>query len=234
MPFPLGILASSKRNGGFRASVMADSPLAFWWLDDTVLSNFNDSSGNARHLGLSASTGGMAAPLTAESLYSWNAPGSTYAAISRATWQESAAFTIEAIIRPDDVGSYKAIFSFDASSPRGWSFYVNGGTLLMYDFNTGTTADNGSIPINVGISYHVAVAYASGSFSLYVNGVLDRTVAKSLTTNPAHTNGFVLGASYAGGGAPQLNFDGRIDEVAFYGSKLSTARILAHAQAAGF
>ena len=77
--------------------------------------------------------------------------------------------------------------------------------------------------------YHLAYTFDGSVVRVYVNGVLDGTSgAMSGTLRTGGTN-MVMGSLRAGGGSPGTwNLDGKLDEVAVYGTALSATRLLAH------
>ena len=81
----------------------------------------------------------------------------------------------------------------------------------------------GTITINDGIWHHVAMTHNGTTTNLYVDGVLDVTATKTLSTTPSH---FRIGMR---GNSISEQFDGNIDEVRLWGKAMSTAEIQAKA-----
>lgn len=216
--------------------VLADNPSAYWRFQNATGTSVADATSAGRTLTLSTSTGVGAPGLSGDAGdYSWNAPGTTgaYASIANASWQHVAPFTAEAIIRPDVINSYRAIVSHDGSSTRSWNLYLKDGKLLVYDFSVGGDVIAGSGALSAGQTYHVAITYEAGVTRLYLNGNPDGSKTGSVLRTTTNNMPFLVGASYAGTASPTFLFDGTIDEVAFYNTALSAARLKAHAQAAG-
>ena len=81
----------------------------------------------------------------------------------------------------------------------------------------------GTVTINDGIWHHVAMTHNGTTTNLYVDGVLDVTATKTLSTTPSH---FRIGMR---GNSISEQFEGNIDEVRLWGKALSAAEIQANA-----
>jgi len=81
----------------------------------------------------------------------------------------------------------------------------------------------GTITINDGTWHHVAMTHNGTTTNLYVDGVLDVTATKTLSTTPSH---FRIGMR---GNSISEQFEGNIDEVRLWGKALSAAEIQANA-----
>lgn len=233
----LGIIAASKRraaapSGGYAATVLADSPLAYWRMSEASGTVAADSSGNNRNLSLADTGRGAASLIPGDPDPSWTV-GAGGATLPRADWMAPAAWTAEALIHPTANSSYRGIITFDSTggTGRGWNFYMFGGRLHIYQWNPRVEL-SGATLLALNTTHHVALTYDGTTARIYLNGIQDGSWAVNLIPN-ANPVGLVVGASYAGTPTRTLEFGGRIDEPAFYGSALPAARILAHAQAAG-
>jgi YD repeat-containing protein len=87
-------------------------------------------------------------------------------------------------------------------------------------------------PYNDGRPHHVVAVYNSGADTLYVDGQLVGSIGQS-QVGYASSYAYLLGNGYTGSGWPSTNgvwmpFKGTLDEVAVYGTALSTARVQAH------
>jgi hypothetical protein len=228
----------------YLAEVLADTPSAYWRMADAnIAAGLADSSGNARHGTWNASTAvgvfGAASLLTVDTNASadFNASTNSYAQIAAAAWSIPAAgagLSLEAIIRPDTIGTAQTIMSKDSGSgfSRWWDLTLNAaGNLVAYVYdNTGspvvrTITSTATLAANT--TYHVVATYDS-SLRLYINGAAAATAVGGFTgARATGTNqGIRVGGRSFTANQP---FDGRIDEVAVYiGTALSAARVLAH------
>lgn len=169
-----------------------------------------------------------AATLNGSSQYGW---------IGWASWQNVSSFTAEAWIKTTATG-IRSIWDRDDTSAgvRAWQLRMSSGKLdfIRIVNAAGTTAAVGatsSATINDGVAHHVVATYDGSNIRLYVDGVLDNTVAASGGINqPFGVTVMSVGVNRNSG----LNafFLGTIDEAAYYGTALSGARIAAHYAAA--
>lgn len=161
----------------------------------------------------------------------------------------SSPFTIEFWHNPtaydDDDSPLFNRFSDSTIGRAGWAFFQRrdrdntanpsrgfGWNFAMYNgvgSNIGIQLTGGDYGLNTW--NHVVVAWDGNTPTLYVNGV-DTGAVPSATGaanyNVNTTEPFSVGA-YANGGSPIV---GSVDEVAFYGSALSSAQVLGHFTAA--
>lgn len=210
-------------------AVLADTPLAYWRLGGSSGTAMADSSGNNHTLTLTASTGvGATGILSNDTDKCWDAPGTQHGSVTNGTWMNTSSFTIECWCRPDKVSGYNALVTRDGdSTSRGWNMYIRDGFLLCYYYPP--VEFTSSIPMSAGNTYHCVMTSDGTNVKLYVNGVLGASVATALTAPSG--NAMSLAGSPAGTTGMSFQFDGRIDEVAYYGQALSEARITAHYQA---
>src|SRR5262249_13962061 len=145
----------------------------------------------------------------------------------------TSAISVEAWVRPDAVPT---------NAGSGWNIvtkwnsellYIEGGATPKFVFtlyNPGTSSylptATSTTTVATGTTYHIVGTYDGTNLRLYVNGVLERTTARSGPVNDS-----ALGATIAPGGwgtRPSPRYDGRIDEVAIYNTALSSTRVQAH------
>jgi len=128
----------------------------------------------------------------------------------------SGAMSITAWVKPDSLTGFPMFLSKRASSGHAYQFYSTGNKL---NYNNGTIAQS-SGTISTGAWTHVAVTFdGAGGVIFYIDGSPAGT-ATAATTNPTNTQAVELGRAYNGN-----YFDGKMDEVAFFNSKLSAHTI---------
>lgn len=223
---------SSGITSAYGLEVLADSPLAYYRIGEPSGTTMTDSSGNSRNGTYTNVTLGASSLLANDS----NTAGtfsSAYGDVADAAWMDVTDFTIEGWVNPSTVTGNHAIISRDGNSgSRGWNLYQIGAALRIDNGAAGNVQANSIFTI--GATKHVAMTYtASGTtVRLYVNGSQVQTGTFTLTGTLA--NNFAIGGSRAGAGNnPAFNpFAGVIDEVAYYGTALSAARLSAHYAAA--
>jgi len=175
-----------------------------------------------------------AAGLSADSTAAGAFGGSAYATRDKESWMEGNVWSVEAIIRPTTTVGYHCVYSFDSSGSRGWSIYLKDAQMILFRGFDDALAVTPTDSIVANTTYHLVVTSNAGTIKFYLNGAqsgADQTLL--LSEGLDRTTGHVIGASYAGTGTPVLGFEGTIDEVAFFPTILSPARVLVHAQAAG-
>jgi hypothetical protein len=215
----------------YSSEVLADSPLAYYRLDDTSGSTMLDSSGNG-HSGTYA--GGFTLGATGLLVGDSNKAvdfASASSTVTGASWMTSTtAVTVEAIIQPDTVsaGSYNFIAVRDDNNGTGNLWWLVTKATKLTALCRGTEF-SGSTTLVAGNTYHVAFTYDGTTAKLYLNGVLDGSSARSGAMSSV-TQDLAIGR-WPNPSVP-LYFDGRIDEVAYYGTALSSTRIAAHYTAA--
>lgn len=228
---------SSGGASGYAAAVLADSPLAYYRLGESSGSTMVDSSGNNRDGTYTSVTLGTAGLLTADSdTAATFASGSGRGEVADAAWMDIGSnITVEAIIKTSATSVYQYIAARDfttAASSRIWAMRLaNTGRLQVERIVGGLVTSNGTTVINDGNRHHVAFTYDGSNIRLYVDGSLETTTAATGTIDG--TAQFSIGAAGAGTNVwTNHHFQGVIDEVAFYGTALSGARIAAHYAAA--
>ena len=140
---------------------------------------------------------------------------------------------MEAWARPDVLHGGAVVHKGGASGYSVWQYRLSmtsagqwRGTVFV-----GSTAYAVTAPTSatVGAWTHLVLTRASGTLSLYVDGVLAATAASTGTPN---TTTAILCVGRSGESATSW-FDGSIDEVAVYGHALSASRVSAHYAASG-
>jgi hypothetical protein len=217
----------------YPAGVLTDTPLGYWRQGDATAATMVDSSGNS-HDG-TAYTGtvtlGATGLLTGSTSTCADFTAGNGTVVGAAWMSSPNAVTVEAIIRPDTVSasSYNFIVVRDDNNGTGnlWWLVLKSQKLTALcrgtEFSRATT-------IAPNTTYHVAFTYDSATTTakLYLNGAVDATATRSGTMSTGSNN--LLIGRWGNGGSP-LYFDGRIQEVAYYGTALSGTRIAAHAAA---
>jgi hypothetical protein len=129
-----------------------------------------------------------------------------------------------AVVGKDDPFSDRQYMLGIATLGGQWNFRAHVGSTGGYHYF------NGATPLHAGVWYHAAMTYDGAFLKLYVNGVLDGTLAATgpitVTTHPLLFGGHADGP---------WSFNGLVDEVTLYNRALSAAEIVAiyNAGAAG-
>lgn len=208
----------------YSAAVQADAPLAYYRQSESGGSALTDTSGN-NHGGAYSGTYTLGQPglLVGSTDTSVRYAGG-YAQVPYGSWMDAAAFTVEAIIKPDAASTDQAIITRSISSKADFRFHVyQDGSLRLGVFNGTAFTELASAAglIVGGTTYHVVATWASGVGKLYVNGSLVATgnLTRSITNGPP----LMIAGEFTSG-----SFTGILDEAAYYGIALPDTRITAH------
>lgn len=225
----------------YRDEVLADSPLAYWRLAESSGTTMVDSSGNG-HNGTYVNSPALgAASLIADNDTAVDFDGiSDYANVPYGAWADlTSEVTVEAWIRPDPRVDGVENMIFERSEGGvvsvGLSVTTTGQVRFRVRKNTAGSTGVTSYLTNPSVVeagtgpgfdfiYHIAATFGSSGAKIYVNGFLAYSSATTGTLVPTAAPSIRIGAS----GQDDQHFDGRIDEVAYYGTALSGARIKAH------
>lgn len=224
---------SSGGGGAYSVEVLADSPLMWLKCDETSGTTAADSSGNS-HPGTINGT-----PTLNQTKVRPGGAGSIllnantkYIAVPNGSWMNVSAWTVEAWVRFSALGSgYQNIVNRDGDSThRGWNLYSRSQKMNAFVAASGNPTDHlGSTLLAGATNYHVAMSSNGTAVKLYLNGVLDGTFTTAVGVNAA--NALLIGASYAGTASPTLTGTAYVQDVAYYGTELTSTRIAAHVAA---
>lgn len=104
----------------------------------------------------------------------------------------------------------------------GYRVYLSPDNKLNVSWTGGTTLTS-STTLPSTIWHNIAIVYSGGSMKLYIDGVIDSTVASSAPT--ANTNTFSIGAEYRNKSDIRNYFAGDIDEFRLWDKNLSLTNI---------
>lgn len=215
----------------YRSTVLADTPLAYWRLDETVGTTAHDSSGH----GNSASLGTTGA---------WGAGGALVGDANTALHLDGtdgldagqlfdfagvAPYTLEAWVKADAIDStYRHLFSKNdesrASGREEYGVFLQTAEGLVFErFIGGTSAKVGTALPALGAWTHVVSTYDGAKMALYVNGAIiaTRADARAQLTKPVD---FFFATKQHGDGV----IKGTVDEIAVYDHALAADRVTAH------
>jgi hypothetical protein len=231
----LGVIAShaviAAAGNAYDIAVLANTPLLYLKCDDLAGTTATDDSGNSRPGTINGSISLGAAGLFSNSAKAFDLAGSGGGALTvpYAAWMplNSAAFSIEMWINPDSLSGIRGLAGRDGS-PRGWEWYINGSklTLDVPFVSPSSGSAVGSTTLSTGVSRHIVLTYDGTNAKQYLDAVQD---AACVTTMLDPSAQLTIGAC-AGGSIGGLNFlfDGRVDNVAYYGTALSAGDVAAH------
>lgn len=220
----------------YASEVVADSPLLWWRLGDASGTTATDSSGNGRNgTYVGSPTLGTTSLLTGDSNTAVTLNGSTqyitYADTTDLTsfavevWAKTTATTDRDLVGRYDTTSGTQIFLIYMDSTGRANAIVR--TTLGQTF---LTPSAGVGIINDGSRHHVALRFVQGggtnNVQLYVDGTL---VAQNSRTGTPTTADVVFQVGQAlGSGGSGGRWNGVVDEVAYYSTAVSAARLGVH------
>ncbi len=237
----LGLAALAATTGTARADypseVLADGPLAYYRLNESVTTPTFDTIVNSGTLGAAVNgiySGSVTHPvsgiLPANGAASAN--GTILSVAYNAGLNPAGAFTIEAWLKPSVANGAGvltcALASMHAASPRtGWLIYQSdtGWNFRMYNgVDTATTISitGGGAPV-AGNWYHLVVSFDGTTARMYVNGVAGPSAAPAAFVQNSDS-AFNIASRSDGA----FGWNGTADEVAFYPSALSASDAAAH------
>lgn len=218
-------------SSAYDTAVLADSPLAYWPLDDTG-TTAADATGNGHTLTLASgvTTGTPSLlPGDTETAMTW-----TNAVTSESTVASPGAFAVAtpciefwvSITTMAAAGNNVHIVRAGEFPGGGFGAGYQGGTGWL--LTTYAHADNtfSILPTTDTVYYTVISLDGSGNAKLYINSVLSQTLAGVGITAFSDT------ATIGGQASDSEKLKGVLQKVAVYSTPLSQARITAHWQAA--
>lgn len=232
-----GILASAHvpptPTTNYADEVLADSPLVYWRLGDTLGAVATDESGNGRPGTYSGTYTQGAAGATSDGDGSVLLGSTGRVSIDAAAWASGAsAFSVEAWFKTAQTGVGWIAHRLSGFDERyAWSLVVSESTLFAY-LNQSPTGlspvGNTATGVNEGNWHHVVATWDGADWALYVDGSHAGTVAAALANSD-------VAAPIAVGHQPQAWSKTAVtcvDEFAYYDTALSPERIAAHYAAA--
>ena len=210
---------------------LTDAPLVRWLLDDASGTTAVDTSGNGRD-------GTYANCTLAQTAIASNGANSVSfgtvgtVSIANAAWMGVDDFTMEVLVYPTDLTAIRGLMTRDTGG--GPRIYFSATAILnLTTYNNSATAYSTSTGAakTANAAYLIALKWDSTAHTstTFINGAQYSQVANSGTAAKP-TAQIQLGRRQPDGSG---QFLGKMSHAAYYGTALSDARLLAHAQAAG-
>jgi hypothetical protein len=235
----VAIKPAASGGGGYASEVLADSPLAYWPLNESSGSTAFDQIGSNDLTYVNTPTLGVTGLIAgeADTAVSFDDASSEYAEITGGlTYPTAFPFTLEILMSSSTETGNDYLISIVDNSKSNVQYGVKvkattTGAAAIFKMNTSYTEAVGTTDVLTGGVFHiVAVFVDNDTAKLYVNGSEEADLTTSITMSSGVDR---LSLARAGDSTPGFHFDGTLQHAAIYDFELSTARISAHAAAAG-
>lgn len=229
---PGGTASGALRGDGvsaYRAEVLADTPLAYFPLDE--------SAGPVVDI-----VGGLVGTVMGSVAFGRPSLGAgTAVDLGTDGWIETpvatalgtAQFSAEVWLRPAaGSGAFRGAVSLrrglSCSDTRGWSIAADGSNRWNVFLGTPSACWYETIggTVTLGSTYHVVDTFDGSTSILYINGV-EVSRRSSIDYRP-YVGTLRMGYVHGDGDAPQFHFDGSIDELAIYDHVLTPTAVARH------
>ncbi|HTK39490.1 MAG TPA: LamG-like jellyroll fold domain-containing protein [Patescibacteria group bacterium] len=220
-------------------SVLADSPLAYWRLDETTgATQFADASGNGHQATISGTPSYSTTNYVQNSAVQFS--GTQYGSAASGAWFGSmTSYSVEAWFASTATGN-SMIVSYDntGTSPgaatRVFQLYLSGGKVCFVPLlaSGSYVVLTSSAQYNDAAYHHVVATWDGSNAKLYVDGSQVATAALSGTTTTGGGQPILIGTGYNNSPGNLYQYSGYIDEVALYGPALTSTQVSTHFSAA--
>ncbi len=204
----------------YAAAVLADSPLAYWKLQDASGAP-QDSSGNGNHI------------TTVDGTHGYHDPGpmSDFGIIYNGGVRSLRSPIVSSLVNNISVeywmkpklisANSQSIFVWD-SNTTSWYSVMDTDQKMWLRLQSSTVSSSKTATVFALNSwYHVVIVRDAGTWKFYVNGAIDTANASTAAPNTPTGSATYFGAA---GGSMQIV----LAHIAMYGSALSAAQIAAH------
>lgn len=221
----------------YRSTILADLPLCYLRLGEASGSTAADSSGNS-HPGIYANspTLGVAGLLNGDSDTAVTFNGSQFVSVSNSShWADvTTTYSIEVWFKTSaSVSSVPVLCAQYDNSVSGpvWQLLLTTSGAIQFNTFIGTNTGNNILTtsvsgLNDGQPHHALVALDASSIAVYADGVSRASTASVASHNGANGNALSLAERIFL--SSEHRYNGTLDEFAFYGAALSSARAAAH------
>lgn len=233
------VATPAQPTGAYVNEVLADAPLAWWRQNDpSSPALISEMTGRGRHA-TAVSTGiTSTASTVTDSTSALTYNGVSYGNIPTPSWATGLGdFTAEAWFNTSMTGNGTIIGMDDinqapGNAARKFNLYITGGLLTFMCFtSTGAYPYIQSAAVNDAKWHHVAATRSGVVMTLYVDGAQVATTTQTGVTWAGSSVDLTLAAiRHTASGPTGTNnyFVGTLDELALYGSALSSARVNTH------
>lgn len=216
----------------YEDTVLADSPVGFWPLGETVGNTATDLTQTSDGQFFGSYTQGDAGPVVNVPSKATNFNGSNaYVRLNHTTLLEPTSLTVEAWIKPASIPTNGPIIvaapqpGNNESSNNGYELWINANTgTVSFGVTTGTATSTAGLP--TGVWSYVVGTFDGSAVRLYVNGSQQSAALAGPTNYGGLPNFDAL--------ITRFSYPGDIADVAIYSSALAPAQITNHYAASGY
>jgi hypothetical protein len=219
----------------YRDEVLADSPVAYWRLNELTGTTAGDElfASNGSYLGgVALGAPGALANEGGSSAASFDSIDDSIFVSAAGALSMTSAVSIEVWVKRSRSGVTQAVAGKPTAGQtrlENYSLWFNAYNQIRMYVGNGTTWASVTAPTALDTNWHHVVGtFDNSTMRIYVDGVQKATTNTTVQLTP-NANSFYVGRSSSSTG---YNFGGVLDELAVYGTVLSPARVLAHYNAA--
>lgn len=214
-------------------TVLRGGPVSYWSLDDNVtavdlVSHYSGSIDNAP----SKAEGIMG--IENKALNFEKSANQHVVVPNQSLAHKLDQYSIEAWVKADEFGPYRAIFSKIPTDDLGVALRFSGDGQHFQFYQKGQSGSEfmlvDSDVFQLGKWYHIVATFSAGQAKLFVNGEVKAEGQFTLTPVTPELP-ILIGQHYYSTNHSHLNFDGTIDNVAFYDRVLTSQEATTHYQA---
>ena len=220
----------------YSTTVLADSPTAYWKLDETTgATQFADSSGNSHPATISGTPTYTTTYKVDVGSTQFN--GTQYGSVASGAWFGSlTSFSVEAWFSTTAFTG-RSFISYDNSgaSPgtatRVFQFYESNGLVVFLPLMSSgsyVTLTSPTSTYNDGIWHHAVGTWDGTTARLYIDGSQVASAALSGTTTSGGGQPILIGTGSNNGVGNFNQYSGYLDEVAIYTTALNATQVSAH------
>lgn len=209
----------------YGATVLADSPLLDWKVDESSGTTAADSSGHSKAGTYNGSPTLGGSPLINAGTAVTFGSGK-YVSLAAEASLSTASYSVEVWIQTTSTAQMNAVTRYGASNGSRYRIKANWasvGTVTVQNDDNFQAVTSTTTTLNDGLPHHIVMVQDSTTLYLYVDGVLEASTASTPSGGTA-SEALNLGSDNAGG----TNWVGKLDEFAVYGYALSASQVGTH------
>lgn len=217
--------------GSYSTEVLADAPVIYYRLGEGTGTTATDTSGNS-HPGTYDATGityGVTGGVSGNTAVTFDGSHKCTTSTDAAVTPGTADFSVEVWVKTTDAGTIIAAGKFNSGSDSYWLGVASAKAEFSVANSVNSAGANAisTASVNDGNWHHIVGVKDGGTVRMYVDGSPDGIATWNTGgSNACSPTGNLVVAKLGDGAA--FNFNGSLDEFAYYASKLTAGRVSAH------